>query len=622
MTRTIQIAKDVRFPLDIAGQCLALFGIRGSGKTNTAGAFVEELLEHGYPTVIIDPTDAWWGLRVGADGDPKKGYPVVIFGGSHGDIPLEESSGKVIADFVVKEQVPIILSIRHLRKGAQRRFVREFCEELYQLKGEPQYRTPLAVVIDEAPLFAPQKVIGDMAFVVSAVEDLIARGRTSGFGVVLISQRSATLNADVRTQADTMICHRLTAKLDRKAIVEWFEENASTEDLKTILQSLAKLQDGEGWVWAPKLDIMKRAQMRRRRTFDSSATPKLGEKIRPPKKLADIDLDKLKNQMAAVIERAKADDPKALRARIAELERQVKAKAPAPAPAPKAPKMQRVEVPVLSAKDRKLLDRVASRAADHAAAATTHANATTGLTKTIVQLIAKVAAATCPEVPPGPPRSSSGSHSAHSRGDEEDLAIVRERRNEPSTAWDRIRTGLTNGGAQLAFAGQSPVDVRTLPRTPDGGELGELAQGQRKVLTAVAQHTDGVTPRLLVAVTGYAMRSIQTHLSALRVAGLVVTNQGVTKVTTVGMAALPRDFEPLPTGAALREHALSILPEGERRVLSVLIENLPKPVSVIDICRLTEYAARSVQTHVSALVSRRYADRPQVGYAAVSKELL
>lgn len=87
-TRTIQIAKDVRFPLDIAGQCLALFGIRGSGKTNTAGAFVEELLEHGYPTVIIDPTDAWWGLRVGADGDPKKGYPVVIFGGSHGDIPL------------------------------------------------------------------------------------------------------------------------------------------------------------------------------------------------------------------------------------------------------------------------------------------------------------------------------------------------------------------------------------------------------------------------------------------------------------------------------------------------------------------------------------------------------
>jgi len=368
-TRTIQIAKNVAFPLDIAGQCLAIFGIRGSGKSNTAGAFVEELLEVGYPTVIIDPTDAWWGMRVGADGDPKKGYPVVIFGGAHGDIPLEESSGKVIAEFVVKEQVPIILSLRHLRKGAQRRFVREFCEELYQLKGQPQYRTPLAVVIDEAPLFAPQKVLGDIAFVVGAVEDLIARGRTSGFGVVLISQRSATLNADVRTQADTMICHRLTAKLDRKAIAEWFEENASTEDLKTILQSLAKLQDGEGWVWAPKLDIMKRAQMRLRRTFDSSATPKLGKKIRAPKRLADIDLDKLKGQMAAVIERAKADDPKALRARIAELERELKAtsngvSALSRAAVQKAPKVERVEVPMLSAKDRKLIER----ASDHAEA--------------------------------------------------------------------------------------------------------------------------------------------------------------------------------------------------------------------------------------------------------------
>src|ERR1044071_68387 len=383
-TRTIRIAKDVAFPLDIAGQCLAIFGIRGSGKSNTAGAFVEELLEVGYPTVIIDPTDAWWGMRVGADGDPKKGYPVVIFGGSHGDIPLEESSGKVIAEFVVKEQVPIILSLRHLRKGAQRRFVREFCEELYQLKGQPQNRTPLAVVIDEAPLFAPQKVFGDIAFVVGAVEDLIARGRTSGFGVVLVSQRSATLNADVRTQADTMICHRLTAKLDRKAIAEWFEENASTEDLKEILQSLAKLQDGEGWVWAPKLDIMKRAQMRLRRTFDSSSTPKLGAKIRPPKKLADIDLDKLKGQMAAVIERAKADDPKALRARIAELERQVKAK---PAAAPKVTKIQK---PIMTAEARKLLVRVA----DYSEAACSKAGE---LAKAVASLSARIER---PEMPP------------------------------------------------------------------------------------------------------------------------------------------------------------------------------------------------------------------------------
>lgn len=140
-----------------------MFGIRGSGKTNTAGALAEELLAHGHPIAVIDPTDAWWGLRAGRDGNPAGGFPVVIFGGPHGDIPLQETDGKVIAEFIVQDQVSVVLSLRHLRKNAQRRFVTEFCEELYHLKGADSHRTPLTVFIDEAPLFVPQKVMGEVA---------------------------------------------------------------------------------------------------------------------------------------------------------------------------------------------------------------------------------------------------------------------------------------------------------------------------------------------------------------------------------------------------------------------------------------------------------------------------
>jgi uncharacterized protein len=561
-TRTIRIAKDVEFPLDIAGQCLAVFGIRGSGKTNTAGAFVEELLEHGYPTVIIDPTDAWWGLRVGADGDPRKGYPVVIFGGSHGDIPLEESSGKVIAEFVVKEKVPIVLSIRHLRKGAQRRFVREFCEELYQLKGEPQYRTPLAVVIDEAPLFAPQKVIGDIAFVVSAVEDLIARGRTSGFGVVLISQRSATLNADVRTQADTMICHRLTAKLDRKAIVEWFEENASTEDLKTILQSLAKLQDGEGWVWAPKLDIMKRAQMRRRRTFDSSATPKLGKRIRPPKKLADVDLDKLKGQMAAVIERAKGDDPKALRSRIAELEREVKAKstsigAPSKAAVAKPPKVVKVEKPVLSAKHEKLLNRAAGKVADYAAAATTSAKGAADLTKAITDLIVQVAKTTA-VVPPSMP-----------------VAPAAVARRQPLADVQKVAKGVKGLAA---------------PSSPQRSESGANGTGEvgtgglRRILVALAQCPQGMSERRLALRAGIARKggTFRTYRAQLKKNGWIAGDKNHVAITSEGLAALGH-YDPLPEGSELLRYWKNELGGGMATMLDVLARQYPAFVSTEDV---------------------------------------
>jgi DNA helicase HerA-like ATPase len=328
--KRLAISESLSLPLNVATQAVAIFGIRGGGKTNTAGVIAEELLRAGVPIAVIDPTDAWWGLRSSRDGQ-SEGFSVFIFGGSHGDLPLEEGDGKAIAEFVVSEQVPVILSLRHLRKGAQRRFVTEFCGELYHLKGKPENRSPLTVFIDEAPTFVPQKVFGDAALVVGAVEDLVSKGRISGFGVVLIAQRPATLNADVRSLCDTIITHRITGKLDRTAFAGWIEENATVTEMGGVLSSLAKLQDGEAWVWAPVLDIMKRVQIRIRDSYDSSKTPKLGEKIRPPKRLAEIDREKLKARLSASIEKARADDPKELRKTITALQKQLSAK-PAAAP--------------------------------------------------------------------------------------------------------------------------------------------------------------------------------------------------------------------------------------------------------------------------------------------------
>ena len=307
----LNVSPDLSLPLDVASQAVAVLGIRGAGKTNTATVIAEELLSKGQPMVYIDPTDAAWGLR--------SDFPVFIFGGTHGDLPLQETDGKTLAEFVVTEQVPVILSLRHLRKNAQRRFVTDFCEEIYHLKGKPENRTPLTVFIDEAPLFVPQKVMGDNARTVGAVEDLIARGRNAGFGVVLISQRSATINKDVLTQCDTIITHRLTSPQDRKALSDWIEENATIEKQKEVLQSLATMPNGRAWVWSPRLDVMKQVQIRLRKTFDSSATPKRGETPPKPKRLEDIDLGKLKGKLAAAIEQAERDDPRRLRAENAEL---------------------------------------------------------------------------------------------------------------------------------------------------------------------------------------------------------------------------------------------------------------------------------------------------------------
>lgn len=322
MKSKMHVSSDLSLPIEVATQAVGIFGIRGAGKTNTAGVMAEELLTANVPVAIIDPTDAWWGLRSSRDGQ-SEGFPVFIFGGGHGDYPLEEHDGKVIAEFIVTEQVPVVLSLRHLRKGAQRRFVTELCEELYHLKGKVENRSPLTVFIDEAPSFVPQKVMGDVARTVGAVEDLVARGRNVGFGVVLIAQRPATLNADVRSLCDTIITHRVTGKLDRTAFRGWIEENATVEEIDAVLKSLATLQNGEAWVWSPVLGVMRRVQMRMRESYDSSRTPKLGEHVRPPKKLAEIDKEKLRGKLAASVERAKQSDPAEMRKRIQVLERQI-----------------------------------------------------------------------------------------------------------------------------------------------------------------------------------------------------------------------------------------------------------------------------------------------------------
>jgi hypothetical protein len=76
-------------------------------------------------------------------------------------------------------------------------------------------------------------------------------------------------------------------------------------------------------------------------------------------KLSPIDLDAVRTAMAATIEEAKANDPKALRARIAELERTLAA-TPTPASAP----IKTVEKRIIKEADLKRIERVTGKLGD------------------------------------------------------------------------------------------------------------------------------------------------------------------------------------------------------------------------------------------------------------------
>ncbi|KKN73509.1 hypothetical protein LCGC14_0399510 [marine sediment metagenome] len=323
-------SKRFTLPPDFVTETAAILARRGGGKTYTGNVVAEGFLENGFQVVVIDPCNAWWGLRSSANGK-SPGYPIVIFGGPRGDLPLEVPMARGIADLVAENpDFSCVLSLRHLRKGPQKQFVCEFAEQLFHRKGEEKLATAVHIFIDEAHRFAPQFVRADDAKVMGAVGDLVLGGRQAGIGVTLITQRSAKLNKDVLTQAELLIVGQITGPQDKKAVREWIEENADAVEQGEFITSLAKLKRGEFWFWSPaKLDVFARVDVRKRTTFDSSATPKTGRRPKSPKRVSKVDLAKLQETLQQNLQEIEERDPKALKRRIAELERAARKSQPA-----------------------------------------------------------------------------------------------------------------------------------------------------------------------------------------------------------------------------------------------------------------------------------------------------
>ena len=199
---------------------------------------------------------------------------MVIFGGDHADLPLAETAGELLADLVVDERVPAVLDLSTLSKSAARRFMTDFAERLYH-----RNRDPLHLVLDEADAFAPQRTDPGGQRLLGAIEDLVRRGRARGIGVTLITQRPAVLNKDVLTQAEVLIALRMTGPRDVAAIDEWVRLHAEEDQAMQVKRSLPSLPVGTAWVWSPGwLGLLQRVAVRARATFDSSATPKAGQR--------------------------------------------------------------------------------------------------------------------------------------------------------------------------------------------------------------------------------------------------------------------------------------------------------------------------------------------------------
>jgi DNA helicase HerA-like ATPase len=117
-------------PAEALDDRIAIIGTAGSGKTYAKG-FVELLLDSGARVTIVDPLGVWWGLRASADATAA-GYPVIVFGGRHADVPITAAVGSALGRIIPRETLARVVDLFELgSSGARRRFMAAFSEALY-----------------------------------------------------------------------------------------------------------------------------------------------------------------------------------------------------------------------------------------------------------------------------------------------------------------------------------------------------------------------------------------------------------------------------------------------------------------------------------------------------------
>ena len=117
--RRLKVADGLSLPLDAVTETFGILAARRAGKSNAAVVMAEEMFDAGLPWVAIDPKGDWWGIRSDGDGKKAGGLPIPIFGGLHGDVPLEPGAGALIADLVVDERLTCVLDVSGFERGRQ-----------------------------------------------------------------------------------------------------------------------------------------------------------------------------------------------------------------------------------------------------------------------------------------------------------------------------------------------------------------------------------------------------------------------------------------------------------------------------------------------------------------------
>lgn len=271
-------------------------GKSGSGKSNTASVIAEELLEAGFPLLIVDTDGEYYGL--------KEEYEMLHAGADEEcDIQIGPEHAEQMATLALEENVPVILDVSgYLDEEVANELLRETARQLFV--KEKKLKKPFLLVVEEVHEYIPEG--GGMDETGKLLIKIGKRGRKHGLGILGISQRPADVKKDFITQANWLVWHRLTWENDTKVVGRIIDSEYS--------ELVSELGDGQAYVQTDWNDVdVRKIQFRRKRTFDAGATPGLDDFERPELKSVS---DALVGDLQKISERKQREE-----SRIEELER-------------------------------------------------------------------------------------------------------------------------------------------------------------------------------------------------------------------------------------------------------------------------------------------------------------
>lgn len=563
-------------PTQILDQHVAVLGKTRSGKTNSVKLCIEQVAAGGSRVCIIDPIKAdYWGLTSSADGK-RPGLPFHIIGGQRGHVPLHASAGATLAEVVASGALRLaIIDMEQFGPREAGPFFAAFMEKLFhKIVGV------LYLVVDEAHLFAPKDGRGgDESMATYWFKRMASGSGSKGVRLIVSTQRVQELHNTVLSNCDTVIAHRVTFPEDQKRIAGWVASHSKAV-AADVQKTLPNMNRGEAWICSGEAGIFERRQLPLCATYDNSRTPTESDEQRAVA-TAQIDQDKLRAIIGDAVQQAEANDPTRLKQRIADLELQL-AKRPAAAPPP-PPRVEYRDRPVLTEEHIAALDAANARAHEsiqalQAAAGSIERAAASGMLRDH-------------HAPPSPPP----------------IYML----NETHVPKHRARRAHTQADGEIG------PEERAMEAA---GARAHMPKGELAVLTAIGQYPNGVTREQLTVLTGYKKSARDTYLSRLRTQDMIETGADPHsyRLTLAGKARLGPNFQPLPTGDALRRQLLAPggLPVGEAAILKRAIASYPRHESREHISEMTGYRKSARDTYLSRLRARQLVTVSKAGVRA------